>query len=538
VISTFHGIELLKRALFANEALINTTGHNISNANTPGYSRQQVQLTEYAPIFTPDGTRAVTAGQMGTGVDMTDITRVRNVFLDQQYRNNNSTLQQWTQIQTELNQIQAVFNEPSDTGISTVMSQFFNAWAQLGTPQSADDPSARSVVLQRAEELTNSFNSTSKNLQDIQTDILNGIQSDVQQVNTYLKQISDLTVQINNIESYSNDKANDLRDQRDEILDQLSKLTDVTATESTGTYTVTIGGQTVIDVQGTNAPTVTNLTADSNGQLSIPVTGGELKGYADSMANVVNYQSMLDTMVNTFVQGSAQVTLPNTYSFSSNTTTMPFDAVLPDGTKLNQGQPVPSSGSLPAGTIITVQGFNGLHQLGYTMTSPTNSAPPFFQTSDGSSTFTAANIKVNDSIVNDLRNIASSDQAETDSNGQLQVLHGNGDLAVMASNFGNSVLDFSQASANGITYPQGTVTGYYNAIIDQIGIQGQQADLNVNNQQALVNQVDNQRQSVSGVSIDEEMANMIKYQQSYNAAAKLISVLDQMYDTINGMVKS
>jgi flagellar hook-associated protein 1 FlgK len=561
VISTFHGLELLKRALFANETLMNTTGHNISNANTPGYSRQRVDLTEMNPLYYPGMTMAGNPGALGTGVTMEDITRIRDTFLDQRYRDENSSLGQWTQIQTTVNQITAVFNEPSDTGLSTVMSKFFNSWAQLvGRAESSDDPSARAVVLSQAQELTDMFNSTAAKLNAIKQNLQTNIQADVQQANTYLQQISDLTKQINDIEANSGDRANDLRDQRDQLLDELSQLADVSVTDSNGSFQVKIGGQVVVD--NGNPPTL--LQVDDTGALSVQVSSGKLKGYVDSLNSVSNYQSMLDTMVNTFVQGKATLTLSNVFIFAPNggigsnanpyssaATTMPFDAVLPDGTQLKKGDPIPTKytmqmpdgtvvNTLPKGTQITVDGFNGLHQLGYTMQDPSGQAPPFFQTSDQSSTFTAANIRVSDAVLKDLRNIASSLQVTQakDSNGNnvLKVVHGNGDLAMMAAAFQNAELDFSNSPANGMIFSKGTVGEFYTAIIDQMGIQGQQANMNVKNQQALVNQVDNQRQSISGVSIDEEMANMIKFQQSYNAAARMVTVMDQMYDKlINGM---
>src|ERR1700730_4645993 len=227
MISTFHGLELMKRALYANEAMMNTTGHNISNANTPGYSRQRVDLTEYGPMYVPGMTKAATPGQIGTGVNMSDISRIRDTFFDQRYRDENAGLGQWTQNQSTINQVQAVFNEPSNTGISTVLSQFFNSFAQLvGRAESSDDPSARAVVLNRAQELTGMFNSTASKLNAVKQNMQNAVQADVTQANTYVNQVSDLTKQINAVE-LTGDKANDLRDQRDQVIDQLSQLVDV-----------------------------------------------------------------------------------------------------------------------------------------------------------------------------------------------------------------------------------------------------------------------------------------------------------------------
>lgn len=533
--STFGGLEISKRGLAAQQAALQTTGHNVANANTEGYSRQSANLQTTSPIHAPSLVRSMQAGQIGTGVTVESITRAREGFLDKQYRNENQSLGEWNVKQQTLDKIQVVINEPSNSGLSTVVTQFFNAWHDLSvTPESI---TARKVVKQRGIELVESVQHMSNQLQTLDSDLKDAIGVKVNDVNSTLGQIRELNRQIRVIET-SGDTANDLRDRRDVLVDRLSKLADVRVSETPSAYSIAIGGQTVL--QGDAAPT--QLTFDpATGAINPPVTGGELKGLQDSRVTYVkSYQDQLNAFVNGLVQGKMQSTLPNPYVFDSTATTMPFDATLPDGTVLKKGDPIPTDPStgdkrIPTGSRITVDGLNGLHMLGYTQESPTNAAPPFFTTNDGSTIFTASNIKVNDALMSDERLIATSDSTYTDASGNKQSVKGNGDIALMIGEMTNNVIDYSGAGLKPVV-TRGTVEDYFQALVGQLGVQSQEATRMNDNQDSLVRQIDNQRQSVSGVSVDEEMANMIKYQQAYNANARMITVIDSLLDrVINGM---
>lgn len=527
--STFHGLELAKRALYAQQTALNTVSNNVANANTPGYSRQVTDLTEFNPLSYPALNRGTEPGQLGQGVDVQQIKRVRDQFLDYQYRNENRALGEWEVKRQSLDKIQTVINEPSDTGIATVINEFFNAWQDLSA--SPESITARKVVKQRGIELVQGVQQIAKQFSDLDGDLKENIGIKVTEVNSGLGQIQELNRQIRVIESLG-DKANDLRDRRDLLVDNLSKIVDVRVTETAASYSLSVGGQVVL--QDDNAPVLLTFDA-ATGAVTPGIAGGEIKGMIDSRAYVATYQSQLDALVNGIVQGSVQSTLPNDYVFDSAATTMPFDAVLPDGTRLAQGSPVPADKTLPKGTIITFAGLNGIQQFGYTQETPANSAPPFFVTTDGSSTFTASNIAVNQLILDDERNIATSNATYVDANGDKQAMKGNGDIALMIGELTNQAIDFS-GSGSAAVVPSGTIEDYFQSLIGQLGVQSQEAARMETNQGAMVQQIDNQRQSVSGVSIDEEMANLIKYQQAYNAAARVVTMIDSLLErVINGM---
>ncbi|MCL6627405.1 MAG: hypothetical protein K6T68_12565, partial [Alicyclobacillus shizuokensis] len=180
--------------------------------------------------------------------------------------------------------------------------------------------------------------------------------------------------------------------------------------------------------------------------------------------------------------------------------------------------------TIPQGTQITVAGLNALEEMGYNENG--DHAPPLFLAGTGTSgqPITAANITVNPDVLSDVSQLAAG----------LSTNAGDGTLATTISSLKSAEIQFSDAADSSATMPlkQGTLDEFLQAVVGQLGIQGQQADQEVSAQQAVMQQIDMQRQSVSGVSIDEEMSNLIQYQQAYNASAKVISVINDLLDTL------
>ncbi|MGZ4033048.1 MAG: flagellar hook-associated protein FlgK, partial [Tumebacillaceae bacterium] len=419
--------------------------------------------------------------------------------------------------------------EPSDTGLSKVLNNFYNAWQALG--RDPENLPARSVVKQATSDLATMMNTMDAKLAQLDSDTKQNVSSMVSQFNTITGQIVSINKQVTTLETLG-DKANDLRDQRDYLVDQLSKMADINATElSDGTYQITLGGQMIVNGPTPAVQLVYDETANTT---NIPVTSGQIGGTMASRTDYVSmYRSQLDSLVNGLVNGKFNATLPNDYQFDTTVTTLPYDVTLPNGTVMHKGDSIAPGFKLPAQTQITFAGINELHSFGFTMQSPTTQAGPLFVTNDGSTTFTAANLRVSKDVLDDVRNIASSDMFYIDANGKNQVKSGNGDVAFMLGGAVNATIDFKDGlPPNSAILTKGTVSDYMRAVVGQLGEQGQTADRQVQNSDALVQQVDNRRQSVSGVSIDEEMSNMIKYQQSYAAAARMINTVDTMLDTV------
>jgi len=517
--STFHGLETSKRGLFAQQTALQTTGHNISNANTVGYSRQTVNFVASSAIEVPGINNSTAPGQLGTGVDFSSINRVRETFLDDQYRNQNKALGDWTIRRDTLEKLETIVNEPSEYGIRSVLDEFWKSWEDLANQP--DGLTERAVVMEKTLTLTNAFNDLGKKLGDLNRDLTENIKIKTDEANNLLTEVAKLNGEIFRIESLG-DNANDLRDQRDVVTDQLSKLINIDVTNTSRGYTIKTG-----DTELVNFKTVGLLDANS---LPADINSGEIYGYIESRDNyVASMQSEIDQMIKGLVEGEFTLTLP-------------AGTVLPDGTTLtmSDGSVVTYSGAIGARTLssdvaVKVQGINGLHKLGYTHQDPLQAGGDFFVTKDGSNNFTAANIMLNPDIENDIRNIATSSRTYMDGATE-KVYKGNNELALWMGQMRHTLVDFDLSGSNPVVNGLGTFDDYFRSVVGRLGVKSQEAVRQSDNQRILVEQIESRRQSVSGVSLDEEMSNLIKFQQAYNASARMMTAIDEVLDKIiNGM---
>ncbi|RAP73937.1 flagellar hook-associated protein FlgK [Paenibacillus montanisoli] len=517
--STFHGIETAKRSLFTQTAALNTTGHNISNANTAGYSRQVVGMTASRPMEYPGLNRSNAAGQLGTGVEFASITRVRQAFLDDQFRNENKALGGWEIQADTLNKLESIVNEPSDTGIRTVLDNFWKSWSDLS--KDPENITGRKIVRENAIALTDAFNQTSKQLSDLSTDLANNIQVKVNEINSIVTTISNLNTEISRVEGLGNN-ANDLRDQRDLLTDNLSKIVNISVVNTSAGYDISMGGVNLV-TGGTSAPTSVDAltTAFGSGDGTGDLNSGEVFGmFVSKQKYVASYQNQLDVLANTIANGEITITIP-------------AGSVMPEGTtvKTPDGD-ISFAGSnrlLTQDTVVIVNGLNGLHKLGYTFGTPAKSGEDFFTAASGD--ITAGSIRLNPDIAADASLIATSLRTTGTGNNETAV-KGNNTLAALMANLKDTSFAFS-TTGNGIT--SGSIDDYFRSIVGQLGVQGQEAQRQLYNQQVLVEQVDASRQAVSGVSIDEEMSNMIKFQHAYSAAARFMTAYDEILEKlING----
>lgn len=445
--STFHGLEAMKRALYTQQTALNTVSHNVANANTPGYSRQVVDMSAFHPLQYPAMSRGTEAGQLGQGSWVDAIRRMRDQFLDKQFRNENRSLGEWEVKRQTLDRIGAIIDEPSDEGLSTAINEFFKSWHDVSDPAKA--ATAKSVIRQNAITLVDTFHHMANNLTTLDGDLTEAINKKTAEVNTFLDQVNELNKKIAMIESLG-DNANDLRDQRDMLVDQISKMVDITVTETPGGYTIQTTTGAPVALLNSSTGTVTPLDPAVH-----TISGGEIKGLLDSKVTVQKYLTQLDKL---------------------------------------------------AEAIATE--VNNLHN------------PPGSDIFAGP--FTAAGIQVDPAI------IASESNIKTGPSGDP----GDNSIALAIADLINKKINFPA----GGTIANGTFEDYFQAMIGQFGVEQRHAENMENNQSAIVRQIDNQRKSISDVSLDEEMANMIKFQQAYNAAARVVTTLDSIYDkVINGM---
>lgn len=284
--NSFMGIEIGKRSVLTHQTALEITGHNIANANTPGYTRQSPNIVATQPWYTPSLNSDNNVGQLGTGVDIDQIKRLRDDFVDQQVRNETKTSGYWSGIQDSMDKIEVIVNEPSDDGLRSVMDQYWQSWQELSI--NPESEASRSVVTQRALAMGEAFNHTYKQLSELREDLNASVKIKVDEVNSMSRQIADLNNQILSI-TIAGKQPNDLLDKRDLLLDQLSKIADVkTCSDKNGMIAVQLGDRML--VQGINRNELTT-KSDTSGMVMVTwkdtgsktqITSGELRGLLDA----------------------------------------------------------------------------------------------------------------------------------------------------------------------------------------------------------------------------------------------------------------
>lgn len=472
--STFHGLEVGKRGLFAQQMALNTTGHNIANANTTGYSRQRVEMQASNPIST-------SGVKLGTGVETSKLVRLREEYLDVQIRAEHKNTGYWEAKSETFSKIEELLNEPSDDGLASTMDEFWKGWQELANhPESA---AARSVVRQRGVAVAETFKHIMDSLNVMESDIKNVIETKTNEINSLAKQIGDLNVQISRVVP-NNYQPNDLYDQRDVLIDQLSKLVNVKVTSGeNGMVDVSVGNEKL--VSGKDYKTLTvgldqttglfNPTEFKIGGNTIALDGGELVGYIESFGKMnggdLNVLPKIKNAINELAK-----------SFADEVNKVHLNGM----------------------NLDNIEGISNLKVEFFVGTN-------------------AGDLKVHPDIMKSLNMIAAAKE-ETPGNSST----GNGKNAQAMADIKISTINISGSDT--------TVSDFYRNIIGQLGIDSQESQRMLENSELIVKQVENRRQSVSGVSLDEEMTNMIKFQQAYNASARMVTVMDQCLEkVINGM---
>jgi flagellar hook-associated protein 1 FlgK len=430
--------------------------------NTPGYSRQRLNLSSDVPIMTGNGL-------MGSGVTANKVERVYQRFLGVQINNETQSLGQWEAHKDPLERVEMIFDESGGYGLNQVMSEFWNAWQDLTNNPSGS--AERTVLVAKSEMLTATFSKNYEDLQKIQRDIDWNIEGAVEEINRLSENMVDLNQKIIQVESGGH-MANDYRDQRDLVLKELSELIDINSFEdANGGVTVSVGsGQALVEGTHTyklstqaNADGHQDVTwLDSSGNpviISNNISKGKLKGWLDARdVDIDNSLNKLDTL---------------------------------------------------AQNLMTE--VNSLHATGYGLDGSTGN--DFF-----TGTALATGIQVNQLIANDTNLIAAAEGIDKP---------GDNGNAIAIANLQEAL------TMNGTT---ATFGAYYDSMVSDAGLAVQQATSYYDHQSQMVLQVENYRESISGVSIDEEAVNLIKYQNAYQAAAKLITTADEMMETVLAMI--
>jgi len=284
-------LSIARGAMFTHQKAVDVTGHNIANASTEGYSRQRAVITTLDPARTP-------WGFVGRGVTVESVERWRNEYLDISYRRENSTYGKYSTLNDTLSEIEAIFGEPSETGLEASLDAFWNAWNDLAN--SPMNLPARTVLQMQGRAVAEQLNFFSNRVADIRTNVTARFSSEVDDINTLANQIAELNEQI----SRASNDAPDLADERDLIVDQISSLMNVTVTEDEfGSISLFVGDALIVDHNvtrelriGSSSSGAVNLYAENRTSPIVPADG-KFAGYLEILGEAIpGIEDRLDTL--------------------------------------------------------------------------------------------------------------------------------------------------------------------------------------------------------------------------------------------------
>jgi flagellar hook-associated protein 1 FlgK len=543
-------LDIAKTALLSSQKAINVTSHNIANASTEGYTRQRAGL---------EATQPVIYGSLyfGTGVTVSAIERIYDSFQAAQLRSSQSLFSRYESKEALLKTLEAAFDDLNEgSGLSSPLNDFFNAFQDL-----ASNPSSyaeRSALLSNASVLTDSFTNIDTTIRQNIANINKEIRTQVEEINSLASQIAELNDQIGTVE-VAGVSANDLRDKRDLLLQGLSELIDVSTMEnSTGQVDVYVGGGITL-VSGIRAseleagidpenPSQYNVTSGGV-RLNDRVTGGGLKGVLDAGSYFQEVQGKINLLAATLVK-EVNVQHSGGYGLDGSTGVDFFKvpSIYTKAFSSNTGGAQVSSSAVSDLSLVTLDDyeirFTGPANYIIVNTDSNSVVANGAYTSGSPITFDGLSVTITDNsgapsagdkfTVSLTRNAAQSMGLQISDPNKVAAASSYdttpGDLP------GDNTNALSLAAIKDSTVIEGTTMGdYYTSVVSDIGVTTAEAGNNKDAQDKVVEQLELARDSVSGVSIEEEAMNLIKLQRAYQAAAKVITTVDSMFDTLLGM---
>ncbi len=441
--------DISRRSLQAYQGALTATSHNVANASNPNYSRQRVVLTSGAP---DKGTGL----DFGSGVSLSHIQRIRDLFIDTQkfeYNNKRASAEKHTSV---LAKMETLLSEPSEAGLSSLVNSFFNSFEEL----SADPTSMplRNDVVNTAQRLTDKLDTLYNGYQSLSVDLKNEAQDFVGDINDYIQQINNLNKEIFAAETRGS-SANELMDERTRILNELSQIANINVqTNKDNSVSVSVGGIFAVD----RLHYLEFELQEQNGKLRVV-------GKGDSTAMKLNGGKL-------------------------HASTRMYNEIIPD--YLNTLDQVGNA---------LLNNVNAAHSAGFTFTTPPQTGINFFDS------YTSGTLTINQNILDDASMIAISSDGND----------GNNDVALQIA----ALKDQNLINGN-------TILGAYSSFVNDLANEKVLQEENANSYKLITNQLEGQTSEVSGVSIDEEMVNVIKYQKSYDAAARLIRVADELFQSL------
>ena len=631
MISTFHGIEMGKRSLVAHTQAMNVTGQNLNNLNTEGYSRQKIELQTFSPLYIPGLSRENTPGQIGQGVEVATVRRIRDQLVDNRIISSSKDFGYFDMKNKYLHQMQLVYAEPSvynDPMMYNTLRRgfddFMNAWSDVAN--NPEEKSARTVLVEKANILTNSVQHHFKEMTDIRNNVNMEIEEKVKEVNDLSQKIAALNERILRSEAVG-DNPNDLYDKRDLFIDRLSKIADINVSREDSNELVLYIGSKML-VQGGEYEQLRMVPDSENRGYSdiywadgemVQFRGGELAGLVDlrdvdlyeeqkkinsfavNVADLVNeihrdgfglngttgnsffieYPYTTDASGNfdvdrdgtddsTFlfkISGTNKVELNDKIGIrgemnlngvaveytETDTLQNVIDKINQAGAGVNafvnaQGKlslkaDYFTDGQTPDFVLRHVED-SGMFLTGYAGILQQSGADGAFDSSNVGEvaklransvwsiaplTDPAVYMAVDSKIKKDVNYIAAAGGVDTTGDGIKNISNGSGDSS--------NALRISSLKENHVMVGMSmTFSQYFENLVADVGSRAREAESGFKVQENMMNNLENLRKSVSSVNLDEEFANLIKFQHGYNATARFVSEMDKMLETLRAKI--
>jgi flagellar hook-associated protein 1 FlgK len=458
-----------KRSMANSQTALQTVSHNVANKNTEGYSRQRVDLQ------TAEAT-GIGKLRMGNGAQASKVSRVNNSFIEKQVEEEGNVLGKKDAKAQMLSRVEQVFNEQTNKGLNKFMGEFFNSYREMSN--SPENLALRNLVRESADFMANDFHRINNQLSKIQGEADYQITAEVADVNAITKEIASLNEKIQSVELNQAD-ANDERDRRELLVKQLSEKMNIRYSESDkGVLTITAGNTAVL-VSGTQHREL--LVAKSEKR------EGKREGNVDILYK------------------------PNDDASPVRVTDQISGGKLGGLIEVRDGYINKSLDNMDKMAYTLGNEVNKIHMQGYDRYN--NKGRAFFNLGDGVEG-ASANLKVSEAIQQNTGLVVAA--ADPNAPGDNRV-------ANMISS-----LEYEKPLAGGTS----SFNDFYANVVGDVGIAANRANSELDAQKGIVDQLKNIRESISGVSLDEETTKMIEYQKSFDASARLIKTADQMMDTV------
>ena len=572
--STFTGLNTMVRGVYINQMQLNTVGHNITNADTKGYSRQMVNPVATKAEYTTDGLA------IGTGADALSITRARDVYADVQFRSETAKEGYYDMCTKNFDKVEAIFNDTNQSGIEDALQEFYKSWLNLST--TASDSASRVAVIEKGKAFANSIETAAIQLRDQIKDLYDQIEIQVTDINQIMEDIVNINKVIIAKES-GGAYANDLRDQRDVLADNLSKYININVHESQfGAYEITCGGITLVAgvdrlhldfAKGVNSSEYGvdygvidyNVNIRESDVNFLPESGmlraaydsiDQCRHYVEDMANMSAFMlttfndqhkrgydltgqltAAKDEYGNTIYDSDGQtISIPATRNFFGETGVeyvYNYDEINKYA-YLTVREP---SGILRKDELGNVLKLTGVKLIGAMVTNADFEETGGYRYIGAASAYdnneNYTTIMTEEDMQEHLIDWGARTADGTNAVYLSELFNMSYDNIVSAGRSNVHAMSKYAETYNTVTAIGGlSLNGYYKSEMTKLSVAAQAMDTNVSEQALIMDQIQNWRDATAGVDWNEELADMIKYQKGFSACSRCLSVMDECLDRL------